>query len=200
MECDRPSHYSSGRGDRPSHIIQFLKHKKREIPWQAISKPSTRTIPMKHHIISSSLDPPDAHDRLYQYWERSQGLWFSKLAKVTLRFLDKPELQNLQRIHTLEQPEFGIRMAWEYQTKADVGQMRWIIDAAQPNLIFTSQGITDESPPDIYQYRMIDDQTLVTTKEDVEERTALESDRLRIRELRTGGKLVKRLWENKFNA
>jgi hypothetical protein len=155
---------------------------------------------MKHHTISSSLDPPYAPDRLYQYWERSQGLWLSKLAKVTLRFLDKPELQSLQRIHALEQPEFGIRMAWEYQTKADVGQMMWIVDEAQPNLIFTNQGITDESPPDIYQYRMIDDQTLVTTKEDVEERTALESDLLRIRELRTGGKLVKRLWENKFNA
>jgi hypothetical protein len=155
---------------------------------------------MKHHTISSSLDPPDAHDRLYQYWERSQGLWLSKLAKVTLRFLDKSELQSLQRIHASEQPEFGIRMAWEYQTKVGIGQMMWIIDEAQPNLIFTNQGITDESPPDIYQYRMIDGQTLVTTKGDVEERTALESDRLRIRELRTGGKLVKRIWENKFNA
>jgi hypothetical protein len=140
------------------------------------------------------------HDSLYQFWWRSQGLWLSKLAKVTLRLLDEGDLQTFRHHHSLKQPAFGVRMAWEYQTKAESGQMMWCVDATQPSLIYTDRGITDNSPPAIYYYQIIGDRTLVTTLDDIEERTALESDNCRLRELRTGGKLVKRLWENKFSA
>jgi hypothetical protein len=120
--------------------------------------------------------------------------------KVTLRLLDDPELQMFQRIHALEEPEFGVKMAWEYQTKSEGGQMMWCVDANHPGLVFTNQGITDESPPTIYQYQMVGDRTLVTTQGEIEERTALDGDSRRLRELRAEGKLVKRLWEIRFSA
>jgi hypothetical protein len=139
------------------------------------------------------------HCNLYQFWWRSQGLWLSKLAKVTLRFLDDPELQTFQQIHALERPEFGVKMAWEYQAKADVGQMVWCVDAARSSVVFANQGMTDNTPPATYRYQMIGDFTLITTNGEVEERTALDGDSRRLRELRANGKLVKRLWENRFS-
>jgi hypothetical protein len=155
---------------------------------------------MQNLLISSSSNQPFRHSTLYQFWQRSQGIWLSKLVKVTLRLLDDPELQMFQRIHALEQPEFGVKMAWEYQTKSEGGQMMWCVDANHPSLVFTNQGITDESPPTIYQYQMVGDRTLVTTQGEIEERTALDGDSRRLRELRAEGKLVKRLWEIRFSA
>jgi hypothetical protein len=155
---------------------------------------------MHNLSIPSSINRAFKHDRLYQFWWRSQGLWFSKLAKVTLRLLDERELQTFQHIHSLEHPEFGVRMAWEYQLNSEVGQMVWCVDAAQSSLVFTDGGITKNSSPAIYQYQMVDDLTLTTTNGEIEERTVLEGDNLRLRELRTEGKLVKRLWENRFSA
>jgi hypothetical protein len=139
------------------------------------------------------------HCNLYQFWERSQGLWLSKLAKVTIRFLDESELQLFQQIHALEQPEFGIKMAWEYEIKADIGQMMWCVDAAHSSVVFADRGITNRDPPTTYHYRMMADFTLITTNGEVEERTALDGDSRRLRELRADGKLVKRLWENRFS-
>lgn len=155
---------------------------------------------MENLSISSSINPSFRHRNLYQFWWRSQGLWLSKLAKVTLRLLDEQELQTFQQVHDLEQPEFGVRMAWEYQTKSEVGQMLWGVDAAQASLVFTDRGIADNSAPDIYHYQMVDDRTLVTANSEFEERTALDGDSRRVRELRTEGRLVKRLWENRFSA
>jgi hypothetical protein len=155
---------------------------------------------MNNLLLSSTINSAFNHFNLYQFWWRSQGLWLSKLAKVTLRFLDEQELQTFQQIHTLEQPEFGVRMAWEYQTKSEAGQMAWCVDANQPSLVFANQGIADNTPPAIYHYQMVGDLTLVTTNGEIEERTALDGDSRRLRELRTGGKLVKHLWENRFSA
>jgi hypothetical protein len=155
---------------------------------------------MNNHLISSSHAPPAGHDRLYHFWERSQGLWLSKLAKVTLRFLEEQELQSFPPIEGLSIPAFGIKMAWEYQTKPDSGQMLWCVDADQASLIFANQGIMANSFPISYQYQMLDSCALVTTNGDAEERTALEGNSRRVRELRTGGKLVKRIWENRFSA
>jgi len=149
---------------------------------------------------SLSITPLFTHNTLYQFWVRSQGLWLSKLAKVTLRFLDERELQTFSQHHALKQPAFGVKMAWEYQTKAEVGQMMWCVDAAQSSLVFANQGIEDNSPPAIYHYQMLDEHTLLTTTTGIQERTTLEGDSRRLRELRSGGKLVKRLWEHKFSA
>lgn len=147
-----------------------------------------------------AINPSFRHSNLYQFWQRSQGIWLSKLVKVTLRLLNEQELQMFRKIHGLEQPEFGVKMAWEYQTKSAVGQMLWCVDADQPSLAFTNQGITDDSLPTIYHYQMVGDYTLVTTKGEIEERTTLDGDSRRVRELRTEGKLVKRLWEIRFSA
>ncbi|MGF1566679.1 MAG: hypothetical protein ACFCVD_01150 [Nodosilinea sp.] len=154
---------------------------------------------MNNFSVPDFTNPSFRHRRLYQFWWRSQGLWLSKLAKVTLRFLDERELQTFQKVHALEQPEFGIKMAWEYQTKSDVGQMVWCVDAAQPSLIFTDWSLTDNCAPTIYQYQIIDAHTLITTMSEIEERTVLEGDSRRLRELRTGDRLVRRLWENRFS-
>lgn len=155
---------------------------------------------MQNLAIPSTDNRSFKHCNLYKFWWRSQGLWLSKLAKVTLRFLDEQELKTFRQIHSLEQPEFGVRMAWEYQTKSEIGQMVWGVDAAQPRLMFADRGLVENSPPAIYHYQMLGDRTLVTTNGEVEEHTVLEGDSHRLRELRTGGKLVKRLWENRFSA
>jgi hypothetical protein len=155
---------------------------------------------MNHHFMLPSHAPAATHDCLYHFWERSQGLWLSKLAKVTLRFLDEQELQSFPPVDGLANPAFGIRMAWEYQTKPAVGQMLWCVDADRDSLVFANQGITANSLPAIYRYQMRDDDSLVTTNGDTEERTALEGDSRRVRELRMGEKLIKRLWEHRFSA
>ncbi|PSB50258.1 hypothetical protein [Chamaesiphon polymorphus] len=139
------------------------------------------------------------HDRLYQFWSRSQGLWMSKLAKVTLCLLDERELATLSQIHVLEQPEFGIKLAWEYQLKAESGQMNWFVDAAQPGLVFTNKSVWADSLPAIYDYQMVGDRMLITATGELEERTVLEGDCQRRRELRCDGALVRRHWEHKFN-
>jgi hypothetical protein len=139
------------------------------------------------------------HDRLYRFWSQSQGLWISKLAKVTLCLLDERELPALSQIHVLEQPEFGIKLAWEYQLKAESGQMSWFVDAAQPGLVFTNKSVRADSSPAIYDYQMVGDRMLVTATGELEERTVLEGDRQRLRELRCDGTLVRRHWEHKFN-
>jgi hypothetical protein len=154
---------------------------------------------MKIFPIHSSLDQSSKHDRLYQFWSRSQGLWLSKLTKVTLSFLSEQQLQVLKKIHSLWQPEFGVRMAWEYQIKAEVGQMAWCVDATQPGLIFTDRSVTDHSLSAIYHYQMLGDHILITAAGELEERTALEGDHQRLRELRYADKLVRRHWENKFS-
>jgi hypothetical protein len=155
---------------------------------------------MNNLSIYSTIDRSFKHYNLYQFWSRSQGLWLSKLTKVTLRLLDELELQAFSQIQPLAQPEFGVKMAWEYQTKAEVGQMSWCVDAAQPGLVFTNKSVTADSPPAIYGYRMVDDHILVTAADAIEERTAFESDSQRLRELRCEGKLLRRFWENRFNA
>ncbi len=48
---------------------------------------------MKNLSIHSLLNQSSKHERLYQFWSRSQGLWLSKLTKVTLSFLSKQQLQ-----------------------------------------------------------------------------------------------------------
>jgi hypothetical protein len=147
----------------------------------------------------NSIEQAFEHRNLYQFWARSQGLWLSKLARVTVRLLEEQELQAFQQTHALEQPEFGIKMAWEYETKADIGQMLWCVDAARSDVVFTNRGINDRDPPATYRYQMKNDFTLITTNGEVEERTALDGDSRRLRELRADGKLVKRLWENRFS-
>ncbi len=147
-----------------------------------------------------SFQPSANHDRLYQFWDRSQGLWLSKLTKVTLSFLDEPELDTFQQIQPLAKPDFGVRMAWEYQTKAETGQMNWCVDAMQPGLIFTDKSVAADSLPAIYRYQMVDDHILITAAGEIEEHTTLENDCRRLRELKHQGKLMRRFWENRFNA
>lgn len=154
---------------------------------------------MKKFSMHSPPNHSSKHDRLYQFWLRSQGLWLSKLTKVTLSFLGDLELQAFKHIHSLAHPEFGIRMAWEYQIKAETGQMSWCVDAAQPGLVFTSKRVTAHSLPAIYDYQMLGDHILVTATDQMEERTVLEGDHQRLRELRYQDKLVRRHWEHKFN-
>ncbi len=90
-------------------------------------------------------------------------------------------------------------MAWEYQIKAETGQMAWCVDAMQPGLIFTDKSVTDHRLPAVYDYEMLGDHILVTAAGELEERTALEGDRQRLRELRYADKLVRRHWENKLS-
>jgi len=137
------------------------------------------------------------HYKLYDFWFRSEGIWFSKLVKVAVRFLDAQEVLIISQIHELEQPEFGIRMSWEYNTKAESGQMYWCVDANQKGRIFIDKSLSDNNPQIAY-YQLIDDNKLVTTVGKYEETFFLKGDSRRLRELRYDGKLVRRLWENKF--
>jgi hypothetical protein len=162
-------------------------------------------------IINIPANPPHTvvnnqtfkHRDLYQFWQRSQGLWLSKLVKINVRFLKERELQIFRQNHSLEQPEFGVRIAWEYRMKAEVGQMLWCVDSAQPHLVFTNQGfiykgITAQGPPTIHHYQVFGEHTLITLGNGMEESTSLKGDSCRLRELRSGGALVRRIWETRF--
>lgn len=139
------------------------------------------------------------HDNLYDFWSRSQGIWFSKLVTVTIRLLYERELFTISQIHQLNSPEFGIKMNWEYHTREELGQMSWCVDTTQPNSVFTDRDLFAPSPA-IYDYRLIRDHQLVMTAGKYEETCWLEGNCRRLREQRYEGKLVRRLWENKVGA
>ncbi len=138
------------------------------------------------------------HDTLQQFWLRSQGIWFSKLAKVVVKLLDSKELIPICQLHQLDQVEFGIRMSWEYYTQQGADQMLWCVSSQQPNLIFTDK-IPGEDRPQVLHYQMSNPNHLVMSVRAFEETIVLENDARRSRELRHAGKLARRLWEHKFN-
>ncbi len=141
--------------------------------------------------------PESIHDQLHQFWQRSQGIWFSKLVNVTVRLLPQTELSAISQRHLLEQPEFGVRMSWEYNTKPQSGQMIWCVDTAYPGLLFADRSMLDHSPQ-IFDYQMMSDRHLVITADKYSETFLLDGDFRRLRELRVEGKLIRRLWENKL--
>jgi hypothetical protein len=138
------------------------------------------------------------HYCLYNFWCRSEGIWFSKLVKVAVRLLDEQELLAISNIHHLEQAEFGIKTAWEYNSKAESGYMSWCVNANQPSLVFTNNLLNNT--PQIINYQMVDENQLVMTGDNYEETYFLDGENRRLRELRYNGKLLRRLWEDKFAA
>jgi hypothetical protein len=141
------------------------------------------------------------HQELYDFWSRSEGLWHSKLVKVAIKILTPPDLLAITQLHLLEQPEFGIRMSWEYNTSSGSGQMLWCVDAKCPNLVFTDKGISPNTQPSMYHYQLLSSDILITIDGKAEETNVLEqNNNRRLRELRYDGKLIRRHWENKFGA
>ena len=138
------------------------------------------------------------HYHLYNFWSRSEGLWVSKLVKVTVRFLDEQELLVVSKIHALDNTEFGVRVSWEYSKKEESGHMSWCVDSHHLGLVFTDKSLLSDTPPQILNYQMIDENKLVITAGKYEETFLIHDDTRRLRELRYDGKLVRRLWENKF--
>jgi hypothetical protein len=144
-------------------------------------------------------EQPFVHDALYQYWFRSQGIWFSKLVKVAVRFLNAHELLNVGQLHGLNDTiEFGVRMQWEYYTKDECGHMSWCVDATHPNIMFSDRSVISHEPQ-VLHYTMPHPDELKITLDDLEERFCLQSNRHQLRELRRNGRLLRRLWEHKFS-
>ena len=139
------------------------------------------------------------HDNLYHFWFRSVGSWDSLLVKVAASWLSEQELLSLSQIHHLSQPEFGVKVSWEYKKKSEEGNMSWCVDANHPNLIFTNKTLKHNSPPSILNYQLPDANKLVITVDDLEETFMLASSTRRLRELRYQGKLLRRLWEQKVS-
>jgi hypothetical protein len=140
------------------------------------------------------------HYNLYDFWLRSQGIWFSKLVKVAVKVFSKKENIQISQIHHLAQVEFGVSMSWEYYTKPELGHMSWCVDSNQSNLIFTDQSISSDTSPQIFNYQMVNDNKLIVTNGKYEEMFVLDSNSRRLRELKCEGKLIRRIWENKFAA
>ena len=162
------------------------------------SESSAKNLDLTAQHLSPLSNQQFKHDKLYNFWHRSEGIWFSKLAKVAIRLLNEQELEAISQIHHLEQAEFGIRLSWEYYTKDESGYTSWCVDADRPGLIFTDRGVASFCQPSIYNYRMVDDNTLVTSVDKFEETTCLEGDSHRLRERRYEGRLITHFWENKF--
>lgn len=91
-------------------------------------------------------------------------------------------------------------MSWKHNTKEDSGHMSWCVDANQPGLVFTDKSLLSDSLPQIVGYQMVDDNQIGMTAGNYEETILLEGDSRRLRELKFKGKLIRRLWENKFVA
>ncbi len=141
------------------------------------------------------------HQKLYDFWSRSEGLWLSKLVKVSINFLPPPDLLTVTQLHQLQQPEFGIRMSWEHNTSESSGQMLWCVDANLPHSVFTTNGINPDSQPSVYHYHLLSDDILITIDGKAEETNLLEPNNTRrLRELRYDGRLIRRHWEDKYRA
>ncbi|WAL60036.1 hypothetical protein [Thermocoleostomius sinensis] len=78
--------------------------------------------------------------------------------------------------------------------------MSWCVSANQPGLVFTNKGLASDSVPQIYQYRMADENTLVMSVGKYEETIRLEGTKRRLREQRYDRRLIRRVWENKVEA
>jgi hypothetical protein len=137
------------------------------------------------------------HSQLYNFWLRSQGMWVSRLVTVSVNWLDNQELAAISQIHYLSATEFGVKMSWQYNKKSDSGNMCWCVDTDQPQLVFTNKSLTANSPPRIFDYRMLAENKLIITAGKYEEMFLLETDNHRLRELRIEGKLIRRLKEQK---
>ncbi|WNZ26975.1 hypothetical protein HJG54_29065 [Leptolyngbya sp. NK1-12] len=140
------------------------------------------------------------HQSLYEFWHRSQSLWSCKLAQVSVDFLSASELAEIQQLHQLQQVEFGVHLSWKYLTRAGSGQMSWCVDANHIGAVFTDKGLLEQSLPQVYQYQMLDENTLIMSVDKYEETIRLESDCRRLREHRYDGKLIRRVWEHKDEA
>lgn len=138
------------------------------------------------------------HTELYNFWFRSIGVWDSLLVTVIVTWLDEREILSIGKIHNLHQPEFGVRMSWEYKKKSESGHMSWCVDTERPNLVFTNKGLKNDNPC-VLNYQMLNANKLVITVGKLEETFVLEGER-RLRELRYDGKLLRRLWEKKVRA
>ncbi|NJM86106.1 MAG: hypothetical protein HC847_01685 [Hydrococcus sp. RU_2_2] len=113
---------------------------------------------------------------------------------MTVRLLHSSELSPIRQRHELD-TEFGIRTSWEYRNKA--GQTVWAVAANYPSLIFTDK-CSDNHSPQILGYQMVNDHQLVIAADRYEETFRLEEDNRRLRELRFVGKLIQRIWEDRF--
>ncbi len=116
---------------------------------------------------------------------------------MSVNWLENQELAAISQIHCLSATEFGVKMSWQYSKKSDLGNMCWCVDADQPQLVFTNKSLTDNSPPRIFDYRMLAENKLIITAGKYEEIFVLQSDNRRLRELRIDGKLIRRLKEQK---
>lgn len=136
--------------------------------------------------------PSFKHQKLYDFWLRSAGLWLAKLVKVVIKMLTPPDLAIVTQLHQLEQAEFGIRMSWEYSLRNESGQMIWYVTADHPDTLFTNHGINPDRQPGIYHYQLLGDDILRTIDGKAEETNILEkSNQSRLRELRYDGKLIR---------
>lgn len=103
------------------------------------------------------------HTQLYDFWLRSQGIWNSQLVMVTVSCLNDQELALISQIHHLSATEFGVKMSWQYKKKSASGNMCWCVDAQQPQLVFTNKSLTENSPPQIFNYQMLATNKLIIT-------------------------------------
>lgn len=149
---------------------------------------------------NSSSNQRFQHEQLHNFWVRSEGIWFSQLAKVTVKLLDEQELLAISQIFLLTQAEFGVRINWEFNTKAESGSMAWCVDASKPSLLFTDETLPYEHLPQIFSYRLINDNQLAIATGESEEIYWLDGNSRRRRELRYQNQLVSRVWESKFTA
>lgn len=187
-------------------VLQRKPNQAEEIPIRAgitVAQPYKLELAEQEKVTRNFLSQAPRNQRfkhysLYRFWLRSEGLWISKLVKITVRLLRKEELLALAHIHQLDKAEFGIKLSWEYNTKEELWHMSWCVDAARPGLVFTDKFLSNDSLPQLLNYQMIDDNTLVMTEGKYEEIFLLKGDNQRLRELRNEGKLLRRLWEYKF--
>jgi hypothetical protein len=80
------------------------------------------------------------HQKLYDFWSRSVGLWQAKLVKVMIEILTPPDRAIVTQLHQMEEAEFGIRLSWEYSLRNESGQMIWCVTANHPDTLFADQG------------------------------------------------------------
>lgn len=139
------------------------------------------------------------HDKIHEFWSKSIGSWQSKLAVLTVDWLDNQELLLISKIHDLAKTDFGIKMSWKYKNKNESGYAFWGIERGYSNSIFSSTDFKDNDMSRVLTYQMINLDKLVTISGEYEERFFLETEKKRLRELRYAGRLIRRIKEERVD-
>lgn len=96
------------------------------------------------------------NEELYRYYSRSEGVWNSDLALVTVKLINTEDVLSIAEHYELTQIDFGVQVTWKYNQNQNKDKnkdinfeylMNCCTDSEQPGLMFCRFGsnVTEEN-------------------------------------------------------